>query len=189
MKMQLPLRYEPSGDCDGEMYGTDHIVVDSNNEEIAIAPDEKSALLLVKSANCHHRLLAAAIASLGAYEALRIVGADKGLPGFDSCLKELNEIIEEAQGKTMSCPTCDHTMFYVGGEAQKFHLCPRCGTLKVQVCQGDPMFYVPQLVRRCQEFDNYFMCQIEGGANANDVWQDWKRRGLEEAIHKPEDRT
>lgn len=85
----------------------------------------------------------------------------------------------------MSCPTCDHTMHYVGGEVQKFHLCPRCGTLKVQVGQGEPMFYTPELVRRCQDFEASLTAQW---SPTEEVMERMRKHGITEAIHKPEDR-
>ncbi len=44
-------------------------------------------------------LYTACLNAAGAYEALKLVGADRYLPGYDSCLRSLNEAIAKAQGK------------------------------------------------------------------------------------------
>lgn len=43
------------------------------------------------------RLYHACLSAKGAYEALKLVGADNHLPGYNNCLQELDEIIAEYQ--------------------------------------------------------------------------------------------
>lgn len=78
----------------------------------------------------------------------------------------------------MSCPTCDSTMRYVGGdhedECSVYH-CPRCGTVQIN---DSETVYTPELVDRCREFKKQLGCSY--GSEWNPI---------AEAIHKPEDRT
>jgi hypothetical protein len=46
-----------------------------------------------------NRLLAACRTSLGAFEALALVGADRHLPGYRACLGELKRAIAAAEAK------------------------------------------------------------------------------------------
>lgn len=56
MRNPLPWRYEPSGDSDGELVGTDHFVLDADGNEIACPPCEETAVLMVKGANAYASL-------------------------------------------------------------------------------------------------------------------------------------
>lgn len=58
----MPLRYEPSGDCDGERTGIDHFVFDEEGNEVACPPNEYLA-----------RMFAAAPDMLTACQLARIV--------------------------------------------------------------------------------------------------------------------
>ena len=49
------------------------------------------------AANCHDDLLDACKNALGAYEALRLAGVDKELPGYDSCLAFLKTTLTKAK--------------------------------------------------------------------------------------------
>ncbi len=42
-------------------------------------------------------LLAACKTALGAFDALKVIGADKDLPGYNRCLRELQAAIKEAE--------------------------------------------------------------------------------------------
>jgi hypothetical protein len=64
-----PWRYEPSGDCDGERFGTDHFVLDGNGDELAVAPDAETG-----------RAMAATLELLASLEGL--INACKDLPAF-----------------------------------------------------------------------------------------------------------
>lgn len=75
----------------------------------------------------------------------------------------------------MACPTCDHTMHYIGATTTAW--CPRCGTLK----HDDESTDVPELVKRMRKFDH---------ANAKDANLIGKLRlsGIIEAIYRPKQR-
>lgn len=82
----------------------------------------------------------------------------------------------------MACPTCSHTMTPLGCRVtdRTMHHCCRCGTQRL--CDGE--FVVPDLVRRCREFEaaahRYETCRAAFDA--------WVRLGIAEAINKPENR-
>lgn len=78
----------------------------------------------------------------------------------------------------MSCPTCEHTLQFVGGG--NFH-CPRCGTITSRDLHGGQHVTVPALVARCREFADHI----------EDSWaieETWRRLGIAEAIAPPEER-
>jgi len=62
-------------------------------------PDEATARFIVTACNCHADLLKACLNSLGAYEALEALGADKELPGYETCLSFLKQIIHKVEGE------------------------------------------------------------------------------------------
>ncbi len=90
----------------------------------------------------------------------------------------------------MSCPTCSHSMVCLGtdeGKGLKFFLCERCGTVKrVGAANPDSEFgvYVPKLVERCREYERR---EVQQG-NYPSIYETWRRLGIEESIHRPEDR-
>lgn len=53
------------------------------------------------------RLYEACLTATGAYEALKLVGADIYLPGYDYCLKDLNEIIAEYESASQQSHAAD----------------------------------------------------------------------------------
>ena len=59
---------------------------------------EANAQHIVKCVNSYDGLLAACKTALGAFDALKVIGADKDLPGYNRCLRELQAAIKEAEG-------------------------------------------------------------------------------------------
>lgn len=55
--------------------------------------NEANAKLIVHAVNAFDDLLAACISAQGAYEVLKLVGADRRLPGYQGCLDDLNAAI------------------------------------------------------------------------------------------------
>lgn len=64
---------------------------------IQAGASKNNAEFIVRAVNNHTALLEACQAASGAYEALKLVGADKHLPGFDRCLADLNAVIAKAK--------------------------------------------------------------------------------------------
>ncbi len=89
----------------------------------------------------------------------------------------------------MACPTCDHTMQRLGCQlsCRGTFWCPRCGTLLVKRDSPlvDETVAAPALVERCREFENLLNRETWEG----DGDPPWVKLGINEAIHKPEDRT
>lgn len=100
----------------------------------------------------------------------------------------------------MACGTCGATMHNIGTNerADNFFLCPRCGTVLVDAFgqHGDKV-YVPDLVKRCREFEKIMIRLTEDGSPTAEGRKDiikylitdhWHRLGLAEAIHMPSER-
>ena len=93
----------------------------------------------------------------------------------------------------MACPTCDHTMHkLIGVGDYRYFLCPRCGTLKVEIDgAAEAVVYVPKLVERCRKYAvtvlpeaSRFGHEIPGEV----VRSEFHRLGITEAIYRPEER-
>jgi len=98
------------------------------------------------------------------------------------------DILQE--GKTMSCPTCEHTMQNLGlaQSGAKAFWCPRCGTLKLETPGDEPLSSghadteVPSLVHRIH---NAVLLPCEAGVIVPlQMWRDideaaglWKQKG------------
>lgn len=75
----------------------------------------------------------------------------------------------------MACEVCDHTLSSL---APGIFWCERCGSVKG--CHADGSTMMPKLVERCRSF----------GETLGPSWRQlWHRLGIDESIHKPEDRT
>ncbi len=86
----------------------------------------------------------------------------------------------------MTCPTCDHTMEFICRQTEvlRHFQCPRCGTMVAEYNDGHRNVYVPKLVERCREFENEFPKENIAQYYRNT----WKRLGISESIHTPEER-
>ncbi len=81
----------------------------------------------------------------------------------------------------MACVTCGHTMQRINtrGTTSAWFWCPRCGTIREEVTGAAPDDSVPKLVERCREFEDLWLPLSPDG---------WKRLGIAEAIHTPDER-
>lgn len=76
----------------------------------------------------------------------------------------------------MNCQTCGHTFDCIFPSALWW--CPRCGSIETRGTLGEGTC-TPQLVKLCREFEPAVFPK----------WQDlWRRLGIEESIHTPEER-
>jgi Zn-finger nucleic acid-binding protein len=94
----------------------------------------------------------------------------------------------------MACPTCDHTMEFVGPvghmEQQSVYWCPRCGTLKVADGEREDVS-TPKIVERCREFETHlYDCENNDdyGVYLARLPEDWRRFGIAESINPPDRR-
>lgn len=82
----------------------------------------------------------------------------------------------------MPCPTCSHTLHFVGeGDIRIYH-CPRCGTLVTDRDAADGVTVnryvaVPKLVERCRKFESALDMDHDPKAVA-----EWNRLGIAESI-------
>lgn len=89
----------------------------------------------------------------------------------------------------MSCPTCGGTMQRLAdiGLAVSIFWCPRCGTTRRRF--GDFVERIedtrPALVGKCREFEANAAL---GSKYVSQAAADWRRLGIAEAIHRPEER-
>ena len=60
----------------------------------------QNAILIANAVNAHDELLEACMNAQGAYEALKLLGADTHLPGYESCVDKLNTAIAKATTET-----------------------------------------------------------------------------------------
>lgn len=88
------------------------------------------------------------------------------------------------------CPTCGHTLAAVSTArdfSRRVTMCSRCGTVIVsERCHHSwklLAMYVPKLVGRCQQFEEMLFDQV-----LSPLPDAWRRLGIYEAIHRPEDR-
>jgi hypothetical protein len=80
----------------------------------------------------------------------------------------------------MTCDTCGHTMQGLPTTPNRtLDWCPRCGTLKAVAESGFTTTKEPNLVGRCREFGPVLLPSLRGL---------WHRLGIEESIHRPEER-
>lgn len=60
----------------------------------AAGVDVADVVELVLRESGHQKLRDSCLFALGAYDALQVIGADKDLPGFESCLARLKEALK-----------------------------------------------------------------------------------------------
>ena len=82
----------------------------------------------------------------------------------------------------MACPTCDHTMQFLGC-GERIYWCPRCGTIMEQGSHFDNAT-VPKLVTRCREFEEALVNPATGTVGAN-LRLLWHTSGIDESIYTP----
>ncbi len=88
------------------------------------------------------------------------------------------------------CPTCGHDATCLCAGSTTVWRCEQCGTVMTQRFterDGDGFkTYVPKLVERCREFGKALADPCSHPVESD--WWAWRRLGIQESIHKPEDR-
>lgn len=99
----------------------------------------------------------------------------------------------------MPCVTCDKTLTPLGCclvMGQPIHYCVTCGSVKPCGVASEDIV-VPELVRRCREFEKIMVAYQKEydragdgdfKAATDDLAEHWHRLGVAEAINLPEDR-